>query len=451
MVLGLSNFLFSQQEAADILSEYVKYKSISGNEKPAGQYIKKLCENFGFYTHLFTDSDSSYNFCASLFPLDRNKTSIVLINHIDVVPAQDTANWEYLPFEGVIKNDTIHGRGTIDMKGLAVMQMFALKRIKYTQQLDSIPHNIVILFLSGEETGGENGASLMIEPNILAQINPIVVLGEGGGGLTDIIPGKEKDLCFFVSNAEKKSLWIKLEINLKSHGHSSIPSSKTADKILLKAIQKIENIEERIVIDKNTKQTFKQLGIIIGGWKGFVVKHIDWWIFKPARKRTFLDYEALKILVTNSYQLTQIQNPIGPFNQVAQSASAYYDLRLLPNESEKPFILKLIFGIIDPRIKLTVLDESPTSLPTKLDVHYDKIKHAIQSVFPSAHVLPILFPATTDNSYFRSVNIPTYGLSPFQSSKEMIESVHARNEKLPLKALDNGINVYVEFLKSYFK
>ena len=58
-----------------------------------------------------------------------------------------------------------------------------------------------------------------------------VVFGEGGGGLTNVIPGKKEELCFFVSNAEKKSLWLKLEVKAKSHGHGSVPSSKTADKI----------------------------------------------------------------------------------------------------------------------------------------------------------------------------------------------------------------------------
>lgn len=32
----------------------------------------------------------------------------------------------------------------------------------------------------------------------------MVIFGEGGGGLKGVIEGKENELCFFVSNAEKK-------------------------------------------------------------------------------------------------------------------------------------------------------------------------------------------------------------------------------------------------------
>ena len=439
----------SQQEPASVLSEYIKYRSVSGNEKPAALYLKNLCEQLGFYTTVFTDADTSYNFCASLVPLEKGLPSVLLINHIDVVPVDEQISWQHKPFDGIISNDTIYGRGSIDMKSLAVMQIFALKQIKESINTDSIKHNIIILFLSGEETGGKNGAAKMIQPENLCQLKPMVVFGEGGGGLTNVIPGKKDELCFFVSNAEKKSLWLKLEAKVKSRGHSSVSSAKTADRILLKSIEKIDHAEERIVIDKCAEETFKEIGSIMGGLKGFIVKHINWWVFEPMRRKIIKGDEAIKALVTNSYQLTQIQNPKGPINQVAQSATAYYDCRLLPNKSEKPYILKLLFRIIDRHVKITIEDESPTSEATPLDSHYDKMKKAILSQFSAAHVIPVLFPATTDNSYFRSVNIPAYGVLPFILSEEMTESVHAANEKLPLSAIASGINVYTKLLQSY--
>ena len=453
LLLYINIICFSQNEATTILSNYIKFRSVSGNEKPAAQYIENVCRQQGFYISVFSNTDSSYNFCASLLPLEKKLPSVILLNHVDVVPAQDSANWSFPPYKGTINNDTIYGRGAIDMKGLAVMQIMALKKIKETLNTDSLKNNIIILFLSGEETGGGNGGAKVIEPKILNQLNPLVVLGEGGGGFNNVIPGKPNELCFFVSNAEKKSIWLKLEAKVKTNGHSSVRLNKTAHKILLKAINRIESTEEKIYIDKSTKQTFKQIGKLIGGYKGFVVNHISWWIFKPLRKKVINSNEGLKVLVTNSYQLTQIQNPLtGPVNQVAQSAIAYYDCRLLPNKSEKPILLKLMFRILDPRIKLTIVDESPTAEPTKLNTtHYNNIKKAVQTVFPTANVVPVLFPATTDNSYFRSVNIPAFGILPYQLNNEMIESVHASNEKLPIKALIDGVNVYVEFLKNYYK
>lgn len=464
MIKALSNKIFcfliaycfslsssAQLNPVSVLSDYIKINSVSGHEKKAGLYMKQLCEKLGFHTTVFSDSDSSYNFCASLLPLNKKLPSVLLINHIDVVPVDEKAYWKHPAFSGVNDNDTLYGRGAIDMKGLAVMQLFALKNIKESIQVDSFHKNLVILFLSGEETGGINGAKKIIQPEIIGQLNPLVVFGEGGGGLKNVIDGKENELCFFVSNAEKKSIWIKLEATVKSSGHGSVPSNKTANKLLLKAIQKIEETEERIVVDRNAKRTLKAIGKIMGGYKGFILKHFNWWIFKPLRKKIIHSNEALQTLVTNSYQLTQIQNPKGSINQVSQTASAYYDCRLLPNKSERPLLMKLLFRIVDPRIKITVVDESPEADPSKLNIHYEIMKDAILKVFPQAHVIPLLFPATTDNSYFRSIGIPSYGVLPFELNKEMVESVHANNEKIPIKAIDDGIRVYTELLKNYVK
>lgn len=447
----LSNSVISQTDPVQVLSKYLKIKSISGNEKAAGLYMKKLCEDFGLHTTVFSDTDSSYNFCASLLPLEKNYPSVLLINHLDVVPVDEKANWKHPAFSGTIDKDTLYGRGAIDMKGLAVMQVFALKKMKEMGTSDSLKTNSIILFLSGEETGGLNGAAKMMKPDILNQLNPLVVFGEGGGGLKGVIAGKENELCFFISNAEKKSLWIKLEATVKSHGHGSVPSSKTANRLLLKAIQKIENTEERIIIDKNAEQTFKALGKMIGGYKGFILKHINWWVFKPLRKKVIHSNEALQSLVTNSYQLTQIQNPQGAVNQVSQTATAYYDCRLLPNKSEKPFLMKLLFRIVDPRIKITILDESPEAETSKLDIHYEQLKASLQRTFPTAHIIPLLFPATTDNSYFRSMKLPAFGVLPFELNQGMVESVHGNNEKIPVIALEQGIKVYEDLLLFYQK
>lgn len=441
----------AQLNPVSVLSDYIKIKSVSGQEKKAGLYMKQLCEDLGFHTTVFSDSDSSYNFCASLLPLSKNLPSVLLINHIDVVPVDEKGHWKHPAFSGINDNDTLYGRGAIDMKGLAIMQLFALKNIKETIQVDSLRKNLVILFLSGEETGGINGAKKIIQPEIIGQLNPLVVFGEGGGGLKNVIDGKENELCFFVSNAEKKSIWIKLEATVKASGHGSVPSSKTANKLLLKAIHKIENTEERIIVDRDAKRTLKALGTIMGGYKGFILKHFNWWIFKPLRKKIIHSNEALQTLVTNLYQLTQIQNPQGSINQVSQTASAYYDCRLLPNKSERPLLMKLLFRIADPRIKITVVDESPEADPSKLNIHYEMMKASILKVFPHAHVIPLLFPATTDNSYFRSIGIPSFGALPFELNKEMVESVHANNEKIPTKAIDDGIRVYTELLKNYTK
>ena len=64
---------------------------------------------------------------------------------------------------------------------------------------------------------------------------------------------------------------------------------------------------------------------------------------------------------------------------------------------------------------------------------------------------PILFPASTDNNYFRLAGIPSYGIIPCVLSRGSLEGVHGSNEYLPVKDLKKGIEAYSAFLKLNFK
>ncbi|MGZ4098208.1 MAG: M20 family metallopeptidase [Bacteroidia bacterium] len=434
------------QEAARLLSEYIQIPSVSGDEAKAAKYLEKICSEKGLNIHVFSSSDSSYNFSASIFPLTDNKPNIVFLNHIDVVPVDDKKDWRYPPFSGKIVNDTLWGRGTLDMKGIAIMQLMAVLKLKEDSAIKKLKYNVTILGVSGEETGGKNGAKIICD-NYLDDLKPAVVFGEGGVALKNVIPGNSSQKVFFVSVAEKQSVWIKLEAKIRSHAHASMPSDKSANRLILRAIDKIESNDPKIKFDKTTRRSFRKLGKLVPGFKGFVLGHIYWAIFKPIRKRVLSENELLLPMVQNTFQLTSIYNPPGALNQISGLSAAYFDCRLLPRINEKPFTLKRMMRVLDPRIKLTVLDESPEAEPTKPDKFYNYFSAAIKSVEPNAAIIPFLFLASSDNSYFRNKKIPTYGIMPLELNAELMQTVHGSNERIPLTGLEHGIETYYRFLK----
>jgi len=434
------------QEAVDVLSGLIKFPSVSGKESEAAKYLQKICEQKGLYIRVFSESDSAYNFSASLFPLSDNKPNIILLNHLDVVPANETKDWKYPPYSGAVVKDTVWGRGALDMKGIAVMQLMALLKLKEKTGTD-FKYNVTLLCLGNEESGGKNGAKIICD-NYLDELKPAVVFGEGGVGLRNVIPGNAGKKVFFVSVAEKKSLWIKLEAKLRSHGHASMPSNRNANKIILNAITKVENNDPKIKFDRTTKTTFKKLGKLVPGFKGFILSHIYWGIFKPIRKKVLSQNEMLLPMVQNTFQLTSITNPPGALNQISAVSTAYFDCRLLPRFHEKPFTIKRLMRVLDPRIKLTILDESPEAEPTKPDHYYDLFSEAIKKVHSDAEVIPFLFLASSDNSYFRNKKVPTYGIMPLELNAELMQTVHGVNERIPVSGLNSGIEVYYNFFES---
>lgn len=49
----------------------------------------------------------------------------LLLAHLDVVPVQESS-WSVPPFEGVLKDEHIYGRGALDLKGVVMVCVISL-------------------------------------------------------------------------------------------------------------------------------------------------------------------------------------------------------------------------------------------------------------------------------------------------------------------------------------
>lgn len=435
-------------KAVQWLSKYISLPSESGNEKKAGTYFSQLCQEQGLYVRIFTDIDSSFNFAASLYPLSAGKPNIVLLSHIDVVSAGDTSEWQVSPYAGLVKDSVIWGRGSLDAKGLGIMHLSALSKLKKENNGKDLPYNVTILAVSGEETGGFNGAKIIVN-QFLNELKPVVVLGEGGSGIDGVVPSKPEKQIFGISVAEKNNLWLKLELKFITFGHGAAPPNSYANKAMVKALTKLNNIDTRIDFNKTNKRMFKELGRLEGGFKGFIVSHIHWRIFRPILNKLIRDEPLFKSVLSNTTALTNMYNPPGPPNQISNKATAYLDCRLLPGTNRRKFIRDIKYGLIEPRFKITVINECPEaeeSSPNTL--YYNALETAIQQIYPQAATVPILFPASSDNNYFREKGILVYGITPVFMSRSDLESIHNANEHIKISQLKEGIAVYQQFLKT---
>jgi carboxypeptidase PM20D1 len=98
-------------------------------------------------------------------------------------------------------------------------------------------------------------------------------------------------------------------------------------------------------------------------------------------------------------------------------------------------------------IKVSVISESPEAQPSRLNKYYKALEDAISSSYPDAETIPFLFPATSDNSLFRSYNIPSFGLIPAVVTERDINSIHSNNERISVEVLESGIQIYYNFIK----
>jgi len=97
--------------------------------------------------------------------------------HTDVVPPGPLENWRSDPFEPVIRDGTLYGRGAADMKGSIAAFMSALQR--FLQRHPDHKGSIALLITSDEEGPARDGTLKVIET--LAQRNESIdwcIVGE---------------------------------------------------------------------------------------------------------------------------------------------------------------------------------------------------------------------------------------------------------------------------------
>ena len=138
------------EQIFDALKKIIAYKTVEGESKtgmPFGEEnyrcleeTLKLCRSFGMKT-VNMDGYCGY--------AEIGEGELVgILCHLDVVPTND--KWDTDPYTLTVKDGYIYGRGGVDDKGPAVLNIFALKELLET----GVPKKrIRLIFGCNEESG----------------------------------------------------------------------------------------------------------------------------------------------------------------------------------------------------------------------------------------------------------------------------------------------------------
>ena len=112
------------------------------NVKDCLDYMLKLSESLGFKTY---NMDNHLGWCE----YGEGEEMVAVLGHLDVVPEGD--GWSVPPYEGLVQDGRIYGRGTMDDKGPTMAALYGLLAIKESKL--PINKRIRLIFGCNEETG----------------------------------------------------------------------------------------------------------------------------------------------------------------------------------------------------------------------------------------------------------------------------------------------------------
>lgn len=90
-----------------------------------------------------------------------NGPHLMFAGHTDVVPVGDEAAWSFPPFDAVIDNGKLYGRGAVDMKGGIACFVAALARV--IEQDGPLSGSVSLLITGDEEGPAINGSVKLLE------------------------------------------------------------------------------------------------------------------------------------------------------------------------------------------------------------------------------------------------------------------------------------------------
>ncbi|MEP6917614.1 MAG: M20/M25/M40 family metallo-hydrolase, partial [Acidobacteriota bacterium] len=344
---------------------------------------------------------------------------ILLLNHLDVVPT-DPARWSHDPFAAEIADGKIWGRGTIDMKGLGVVQLMAFLSLK--RQNVPLDRDVIFMAVPDEEVGGGLGAEWMLK-NHFSDIDPEFILDEGGLGSRDLFAAGK--LVFGISVAEKKLIWLKLRA-VGVSGHGSQPNDQNPNDHLTRALARMLS-EPLPTSPFSVLETMKsRVGPLAANKFNNAIQH-------------------------STISITTLRSGVGDppkVNVIPSVAEATLDCRVLPGTTTEQWVAEIRRRLSDPSIEIEIINEGADPTVTAQDSSfYRALESAVKRKHPEAIVTPMVVPYTTDSNKYRPRGVKAYGFTPVIVPAAAVASMHGDAEFLPIDAIGPAIQILFEALK----
>jgi len=370
-----------------------------------------------------------------------HKEPSVMMAHYDVVPV-DEEKWEKPPFEGVIENGVLWGRGTLDTKVTFNGVLFAANKLISEGH---IPQNdLYFAFSGGEEVNG-NGAVNIVNYFKEKGITPALVVDEGGAVVEGVFPGV-KAPCGLIGIAEKGMLNLTFSVE-SNGGHASAPKPHTPVGILAGACCKVEASPFKMHITKPAAAMFDTLG----RHSGFVYRMIfaNLWLFSGVLNILCKKQGGeLNALLRTTVAFTQAQGSTAP-NVIPPEASLTANLRLNPMDSVNGAVENIRKTIANDSISLKVGSSMEPSPISETDCPaWQKVADAVASTWQGCIVSPYLMVQCSDSRHYRDISNHVYRFSAMDLTSEERRTIHGNNERIRFECAHRAVEFYIRLMRT---
>lgn len=437
---------FDRQKAVDNLQQLVRCRTVS-NRDPGLEDDAEFEKLIGLLPELYP---AFWNKCPlTRFP-DRgllfkwegqsHERCSVMMAHYDVVPA-DEELWIKPPFEAIIEDGILWGRGTLDTKNSF---NGALTAADHLIAKGFVPeYDVYFAFSGGEEVNGR-GAENIVDWFEAQGISPELVLDEGGAVVKGVFPGVDKP-CAVIGVAEKGMMNVDLKVN-SDGGHASSPLPGSPLVRLSKACLKLESNPFPFRMTKPVAAMFDTLG----RESTFLYRMIfaNMWLFSGLLGLYFKKTGGiLNALVRTTVAFTQAEGSSAN-NVIPPEAHMGMNLRVIPGETIEDACEYIRKTINDENISISVTPDSMN--PSRVSVTdcegWNKLAESVAEAWDGCLVSPYLMIQCSDSHSYGRISDKVYRFSAADMTDPERETIHGNDEHIRLETIEHAVEFYIRLL-----
>ena len=433
--------------AAAHLSEAVRIRTVSHqdrNDNDRAEFARFLgwlqttypAAHQAMSRELVADLTPVYTWAGS----DPTLPPFVLMAHYDVVPVTPgtEADWKYPPFDGVIADDAVWGRGSVDDKGTLIAIFEAVEALATS---GFKPRRTVLILSGHDEEAGGSGARAVAEQWKSRATRPSFALDEGLAVVADMpLLGRPVAL---IGVAEKGYATLRITAPATG-GHSSAPPPETGVDVLARAVLGITSQPFPMRFEGPGADMVRALAPDAGLTVKMAVAND--WLFAPLLVRKIAATPATAALLHTTIAPTMLRGSPKE-NVLPQDATAWINYRIAPGQTAAQVMEHARRATRDLDVELAwqgrAYDPPPVSSD---DSDAYRLIATLASDGGQLPVAPGLVTSTTDSRSLAGIAKDIYRYSPMVASLREFEMIHGTNEHLTLENLGRMTDFYSRFI-----
>jgi carboxypeptidase PM20D1 len=376
---------------------------------------------------------------------DSSLPAVLLLAHHDVVPVTPgtEGDWKHPPFDGVVAEDAVWGRGAVDDKGSLVGLFEGLEALAAS---GFHPRRTVIVVSGHDEEAGGSGARAAAEALNSRGVTAQFVLDEGLLVVSDFpLLGRPVAL---VGIAEKGYATLKVTAPAQG-GHSSAPPPETGIEVLARAVLAITSHPFALRFEGPPAEMVRALAPS-AGWPVRMAVANEW-LFRPL---------LVKQVAATPVGAASLHTTIAPTmlrgspkeNVLPQDATAWINYRIAPANTSDEVMRRARDATRGMGVELSwegkAYDPPPVSSSTS---EAYRLIAALASDGGQAPVAPGLVTATTDSRSMVGLTKDVYRFQPIVLSLRDVEMIHGTNEHMSLDNLRRTAEFYARLVATAAK